>query len=174
MLILATEGGRLSTESFVALYQRYHRLLLTVAEQRLGGTSEPADVTAEVFRVAWMRELEGEEITLSWLYQTLRNVIGNEYRRVARADRRVQAAGHALDDKNTNPNDDDAHLIRAAIKGLSEPDREVIYMTYWEDLSSIEIAAILGCSAAAVRQRLARARKRLEAALSELNPTKDV
>ena len=45
---------------------------------------------------------------------------------------------------------------------LPEDDRELIYMAYWEDLKRNEMAAILGCSATAVRLRLMRAKRRLK------------
>lgn len=38
-------------------------------------------------------------------------------------------------------------------------------MVYWEDLTNAETAGVLGCSVAAVRLRLFRARERLRAQL---------
>ncbi|MFP3608455.1 RNA polymerase sigma factor, partial [Paraburkholderia sp. SIMBA_053] len=50
--------------------------------------------------------------------------------------------------------------VRRALRRLPEADRELLYMAYWEELSRVEIAAILGISAIAVRIRLMRARER--------------
>lgn len=161
----------MSTDSFAALYARYYRLILTVAEQRMSGISEAQDVVSEVFRIAWSRDMQGEEVTLPWLYQTLRNIIGNEYRRAARAEAFTQGAGPVLVEDILDPADDDALTIRRALRTLDEGDRELIYMAYWEDLTREEIAEILGCRVGAVRQRLRRARKRLEDALQHLAPS---
>jgi RNA polymerase sigma factor (sigma-70 family) len=44
---------------------------------------------------------------------------------------------------------------------LSERERAVIYLTYWEDQVVAEVAATLGISDGAVRRYLARARRKL-------------
>ena len=155
-------------DGFVAFYDRHYRLVLTVAQQRLGGLSDAEDVTAEVFRIAWAHYQESGEITLPWVYQALRNVIGSEYRRRSRAP-------IMLDDlreldwivaEHGAPHD--GITMRRELAGLEEADREVLFMTYWEDLSTKEVAEILGCSTSAVRVRLFRARRRLAARLSNV------
>lgn len=152
--------------SFVAFYQRYYRLILTVAQQRLEGHGGAEDVTAEVFRIAWAHDQGGGELTLSWLYQTLRNVIGNEYRRMSKApDLGGLGPEYAAAPVPSSPSPDDEIDIRALMMELSLDDREVLFMAYWEDLTRAEIAEILGCSEVAVRVRLLRARGRLAAML---------
>lgn len=48
-----------------------------------------------------------------------------------------------------------------ALAELPEPDREVLTLMAWQGLSPREAARVLGCTAATVRVRLHRARKRL-------------
>ena len=55
----------------------------------------------------------------------------------------------------------DGRDVRAAMKRLRESDRELLFMTYWEDLSGAEIAEILGIRVTAVWVRLNRARETL-------------
>ena len=156
-----------SLESFTEFYRCYHRLVLTVAHQRLGSFLDAEDLTAEVFRIAWREHRAGRELTLPWLYRVLRNCIGNEYRRRRRFDALVERLGTADQPPNQVPEaDDDVADLRRQIQALPEGDRELIYMAYWEDLTRAEIAAILGCTAATVRVRLLRARRRLHAALA--------
>ncbi|GGH33754.1 RNA polymerase sigma factor [Microbacterium album] len=148
-------------ETFTRFYRRYYRLMLTVAEQRVGGFSDAEDIVAEAFRISWVRYHDGEELTLPWLYQVLRNVIGNEYRRVNRADQFAAATapltlGHIL-----GPETADAAEVREVIRSLPLEDRELLYMAYWEDLSGDEIAAILGVRPGTVRVRLLRARRKV-------------
>jgi len=149
-------------ESFHVFYSRYHSLLLGVAQQRLVGMSSAEDVVAEAFAIAWSHYREGGELTLPWLYQVLRNLIGNEYQRAVRADKLVERVGASLGTNIVEFATDDAIGLRSAIKELPEDDRELIYMAYWEDLKRNEMAAILGCSATAVRLRLMRAKRRLK------------
>jgi RNA polymerase sigma-70 factor (ECF subfamily) len=48
-----------------------------------------------------------------------------------------------------------------ALAGLSEADRELLMLSAWDDLGPSQIARVLGCSPAAARVRLHRARRRL-------------
>jgi RNA polymerase sigma-70 factor (ECF subfamily) len=151
--------------SFTGFYLSYYQLLLTVAHQRLGSLTDAEDATAEVFRVAWQAHVKGTDLSLAWAYQTLRNVVGNEYRRRSRADALAERVG-IIDSVPDQPGPlEDAIVVRQRMEELSSSDRELIRMAYWEDLSRDEIAEILGCSAVTVRVRLLRARNRLDALL---------
>lgn len=158
----------MSFETFTGFYSRYYRLILTVAEQRLGGVSDAEDITAEVFRIAWTHHDNGNALTLAWVYQVLRNVIGNEYRRRARADQLVDQIGSVLwlNSALESGTDDAAHLRRTLLD-MAEEDRELLYMAFWEDLTRTEIVGILGISPGAARVRLTRAKRRLKACLDE-------
>lgn len=50
---------------------------------------------------------------------------------------------------------------------LPKKYRAVLHLFYWEDLPTAEIAAVVGCSPSAVRQRLARGRNMLKDLLNE-------
>jgi DNA-directed RNA polymerase specialized sigma24 family protein len=51
---------------------------------------------------------------------------------------------------------------------VSAGDREVLLMTAWDGLSSREAATALGCSRAAAKVRLFRAKRRLRSELDKL------
>jgi RNA polymerase sigma-70 factor (ECF subfamily) len=57
--------------------------------------------------------------------------------------------------------------VRRALAQLSPRDREVLVLRYLEQLSTQEVAAVLGISEGAVKTRHARALLRLQAALGE-------
>ena len=163
----------MDVESFAAFYRQHYRLILTVAEQRLRGHTDAEDITAEVFRIAWKHAFEGNELSLPWVYQVLRNVIGNEYRRVGRAAQFLEDAGPLLVANLVESSSEDAIEVRAAMRQLSVDDREVLYMAYWEDLSGQEIAAILDCTSVTVRVRLMRARRKLKSILDRVDVGKE-
>ncbi|WP_165397373.1 RNA polymerase sigma factor [Microterricola gilva] len=153
----------MAVETFSSFYKQYYRLILTVAQQRLPSFSDAEDLTAEVFRIAWKYHSDGNELNLPWLYQVLRNVVGNEYRRTTRADQFSQRFGdQMLNSFAESP--DSALEMRRLLQLLPLQERELIYMAYWEDLTGQEIAAILGCSPVTVRVRLMRARKKAQVA----------
>ncbi|MGH2849213.1 MAG: sigma factor-like helix-turn-helix DNA-binding protein [Solirubrobacteraceae bacterium] len=57
--------------------------------------------------------------------------------------------------------------VDAALRALSDREREAVLLTAWEGLTPSEGAIAAGCSAAAFRVRLHRARAHLAQALGE-------
>ena len=58
--------------------------------------------------------------------------------------------------------------VRSALAELSERDREVLVLRHLEQLSTREIATIIGISEAAVKQRHVRALDRLQRLLRDV------
>lgn len=52
--------------------------------------------------------------------------------------------------------------MREALLELRDKDRDILYLTYWEELSAAHLSAVLGCSEATAWKRLSRARKALQ------------
>jgi RNA polymerase sigma-70 factor (ECF subfamily) len=70
----------------------------------------------------------------------------------------------------TAPSADDAPLARdqqlgSALAALSKREREALLLIAWEDLEPTQAARVVGCSAAAFRVRLHRARRKVAAQL---------
>lgn len=121
------------------------------------------DVVAEVYVVAWTRLAELPVDAVPWLIGTARNVLANSWR--ARGRRRQLAAD--LAGLNALAAADPAGLavertdLLRAINRLRSDDQEVLLLAGWDGLDSAGIANVLGCSVAAARTRLSRARRRL-------------
>jgi RNA polymerase sigma-70 factor (ECF subfamily) len=120
-------------------------------------------VVEETFLIAWRRLDRVPEDALPWLYTTARNVVANEIRR----QQRDQALGQRLAGRASRPSSDVDELIAerlvvtAALRELSERDREVLRLVQWEQLTIADAAKVLACSQSAVKVRLHRARRRL-------------
>jgi RNA polymerase sigma-70 factor (ECF subfamily) len=56
-----------------------------------------------------------------------------------------------------------------ALERLSDADRELLLLVAWDGLSTEEAAAVLDCSRTALKVRLHRARRRLQAQLQLLD-----
>lgn len=138
---------------FSALYRAYYPVILSTCVRRLGNRQLAEDAAHDVFRIAW-QHYPKENLDVAWLYATARNVVGNEYRRLARSG----AALARLEPAEAAQTSTDALEVRTAMTRLREADRELLYMAYWEDLSAQEMGEILGISPAAVWVRLTRAR----------------
>lgn len=57
-------------------------------------------------------------------------------------------------------------LLAKALAGLAEPDRDVLLLIAWEQLSYDEVARALGIPVGTVRSRLHRARTKIRQALA--------
>jgi RNA polymerase sigma factor (sigma-70 family) len=123
------------------------------------------DVVAETFVVVWRRLDDGPREVLPWILGVARNVIANrrrsERRRVALL---VRIASQTSSQSNSVP-DEESPTCRA-LSQLAESDRETLMLVAWDGLSPAQAAGVVGCSPAAFRVRLHRARRRLEAQLA--------
>jgi len=96
---------------------------------------------------------------IGWLLATARNVLGNEYKgRRRRQELFERLAEEARTDDVTTAGDQRS-VVAAVLMKLRDKDRDILMLTYWEDLSGAELAAALGCSVSAAGVRLHRARR---------------
>ncbi len=157
-------------DAFKQLYCRHAEVVFAYLLRRCPSQVDAQDALAETFLVAWRRPgqvPEGEAARL-WLYGVARRVLANQ-RRGERRRRRLlerleaQRAEVVAGPDRANGSGD----VMGALSRLSEGDREILLLAAWEELSHVEIAAILGCSENASAIRLHRARARLRRAYAK-------
>jgi RNA polymerase sigma-70 factor (ECF subfamily) len=163
-------------QRFKEVYAEHYGAVYRYCYRRLS-SDDVADVTDEVFVVAWRRldEMPSGADSLPWLYRVARNLISNAHRgerRRLRLRAHVQSlpveVEHSPEDLLANR--EEGNLARRALAALRESDREVIRLAVWEELSIRQLAASLGVSENAAAVRLSRARRKLEAAYRRLEP----
>lgn len=145
---------------FEALFVAHRDDLLRYAMRRIGRQQAP-DLVADTFAVAlsrWRHSAPREP--LPWLYAVAHNLLRNERRRAAAADRRVSLDA-GLEVAAADAATEDRQLLVDAMRTLAADDREILFLAAWDGLEPRHIAVVLGCSAAAARVRLHRARRRL-------------
>jgi hypothetical protein len=71
-------------ERFSNFYRRHYWQVLAFAQRRINNHETARDLASETFRVAWTKFEQAEHLGLAFLYQTCKNLIGNEYRRQLR------------------------------------------------------------------------------------------
>ncbi|MBB6348677.1 RNA polymerase sigma factor [Nonomuraea muscovyensis] len=151
-------------DRFEALYLTHYPAIYRYALRRTESPDDIADVIAETFLVAWRRldDVPTGEATVLWLYGAARRVLANHRRGKSR---RSALASRLRDELAAGRGTPSAHpradAVHAALVTLPPAEREVLALTYWEQLTGPQIAQVLGCSSTAVRLRLHRARKRL-------------
>lgn len=155
---------------FEGLYRAHRGQVVSYLRRR--GAGDPEALAAETLLTLWRRLDDVDPPELPWLYRTAGYLLANDRR--AR-DHAAQVPGLLAADPTRSPRSGDpAALVdtgpnpalAAAFINLGEVDREVLRLVAWEDLAGADLAAALGCSRAAARVRLLRARRRLTAALS--------
>lgn len=151
--------------AFDDLYREYAARVFGYVRRRVDDPDATADVTAEVFTVAWRRLADVPDPALPWLLGVARRQLANHYRARRRRYALAQkVARHASRSTAPAPSVADEHLTHA-LRQLSPDDRELLLLIGWEELLPAEAAEVLGLAPATVRTRLHRARQRLEAAL---------
>jgi RNA polymerase sigma-70 factor (ECF subfamily) len=153
--------GQERRERFELLFASYHAQVAAYARRR-GPVEAVEDVVEETFLVAWRRLDRVPSEPLPWLYGVARRVLANR----ARSGRRAAALAQRLaqESERTVPADGALGLsddVEAALRALSEREREAVLLIAWEGLTPSQGAVAAGCTVAAFRVRLHRARSHL-------------
>jgi RNA polymerase sigma-70 factor (ECF subfamily) len=130
------------------------------------------ECTSEVFLTAWRRfgDVPPDDRALRWLYGVARKVLANEFRRQRRYRNlvaRVKSFGKPsyVDVETVVVRNEDYQAVLDALARLRPQDQELLRLAMWEELSHGDIGEMLGCTAHAIDQRIARASKRLASEL---------
>ncbi|MEU2351067.1 sigma-70 family RNA polymerase sigma factor [Modestobacter sp. NPDC049651] len=126
------------------------------------------DVVAETFVVAWRRLDEVPPFGLPWLLGVARHVSANVRRGHRRRDALTERIGAEPADDPAWPVGGADDTVTAALRRLSDTDRELLTLLAWDGLSHEEAAEALGCTRGALKVRLHRARRRFAALLGEV------
>jgi RNA polymerase sigma factor (sigma-70 family) len=119
------------------------------------------DVVAETFLVAWRRLDDAPADALPWLLAIARRQLANQRRGEHRRGA-LLARMRALEPRWTPPAS--AELDPALFEALARlpgHEREALLLTAWDGLDARAAAVVAGCSPAAFRVRLHRARRRI-------------
>ncbi|WP_433145920.1 RNA polymerase sigma factor [Actinomadura nitritigenes] len=147
---------------FTAMYDACRQRVWAYAAAR-AGRQIADEVVSETFAVAWRRLADVPDPPLPWLLGVARNVLRDGYR----AEARREACTAELARWAPRPSGDIAEdvaerlAVLRAMAAIPEGDREVLILVAWQGLSPREAARVVGCSPAALRVRLHRARRRL-------------
>jgi RNA polymerase sigma-70 factor, ECF subfamily len=153
-------------DRFDAVFRATYARVLAYGRRR-AAEATAQDVAAETYAVAWRRrhQLPADELALPWLLAIARRTLANHSRgerHRLRLRARLAAQPHV---PATVAPDAPGGVVHAGLAQLSDADRELLRLAYWDDLSPAEIAEVVGASVNAVNVRLHRARRRLRGAL---------
>lgn len=133
------------------------------------------DVVADTFRIA-LEQYDRYDASAGtermWLFGIATNLLHRHWRTEERRLRASRAAGGRaaapfdplvqVEERVDASRDVDA--LVDALDALDPGDRDVLVLTVWQELNSVEVGAVLGIPAGTVRSRLNRIRRQLHAA----------
>jgi RNA polymerase sigma-70 factor (ECF subfamily) len=149
------------SQRFESLVAEVYKPLQGYLRRRIDPDSAD-DVLADALLVMW-RRLEDipSESPLAWCYGVARGCLANKRRG---ADRHLKLVRRLANEREPALPSDDP-ILREALNGLPEGDREVLRLWAWEYLPPREIAIVLGITPNAASIRLHRATKKLKTEL---------
>ncbi len=159
--------------SFVALFDAHYPAVLAYCRRR-AASDDAVDAALASFEVLWRTMEEPPVQPLPWLYRVAAGQLANsrrsERRRLRLFDRLSRRPPLAQPTHDPAEAATEASTARAALARLRPDDREVLLLVAWEGLDTDEAAAALGLTPSTFAVRLFRARRRLEALLTESHP----
>ncbi|MFF8959589.1 RNA polymerase sigma factor [Streptomyces sp. NPDC014894] len=171
-------GGLLRGDerSFAAIYRRWGPLVHALAARSLGDSREAEDVTQQVFLAAWRGRagFRPERGPLgAWLVGIARrktvDALAARTRRgeLAAAVARTPARPHAVDSAVCPESALDRLLIADELGRLPRPQREVLCLAFYEDLTQTQIAERTGIPLGTVKSHARRGLLRLRGRIGE-------
>jgi RNA polymerase sigma-70 factor (ECF subfamily) len=119
------------------------------------------DLVEEVLLIAWRRFDDiPSDAQIPWLIGVARNVLRNAVRK----QRRISTLESHLRPASPDAAAEDYVIadlsIREALSSLSDDDREILLLHFWDGRTSLEIGVIFGITTNAAAVRLSRAQDR--------------
>ncbi len=170
-LLEAAQAG--DADAFAALVARFQGPTYGLIRRLVRRPSVAEDLAQEVFIRLWrnLGECESVETLPAWLRRVATNLVVDHWRKEDARQRKLAAlrehpiARHVVRPSSRLETAEAVDSVRAAIGALEPHLRSVLLLRASEGLSYDEIAEDLGLTVGAVRSRLFRARKELEAEL---------
>src|SRR3989344_1193925 len=161
-------------EKFEDIVQEHQRDILNFHYRLIGNRCEAEDLAQETFLKAYNKldSLKEQEKVKSWLYSIARNVTIDFFRK--NKNRSVPldsviienyARATAVDYRQDVMQSEVSQELQKCLAALSEDDRMIVKLLYYEGFSYKEICDLLNINQNTLKSRLHRARKVLLAAI---------
>jgi RNA polymerase sigma-70 factor (ECF subfamily) len=151
-------------QRFDQLYLRYVERIFAYAYRQTSSRELAQDITANTFEKALAHigsyRPQGSS-PAAWLYRIALNEVRKNYWKQHLLRPLREADASPLNVEQAVQANEQARALWAGLDGLSSADRQLLTLRFYEELSSAEVAQVLGCSTANVYLRLHRALARL-------------
>ncbi|QNA92808.1 MULTISPECIES: RNA polymerase sigma factor [unclassified Microbacterium] len=165
MNVRSEDPNPLRNEVFTRVFDAHWAAVRHHVEGVVGDDEEVTEIVSEVFFHAWARLRPARPPGRVWLLR-------EADRRLRSRTTRSSMPHGALDAVHTGVSGDEQQLGRfgrvevvRALGVLTQPQRRIIMLTYWDGLAVGEIAELLRASESRVQKTLSRAQDRLRSEL---------
>ena len=152
-----------SKQEFSKLYSESFSLVYNYLYARTFDAGLAEDVAAEAFTLAWrsFHKFDASRAKFStWVITIARNSLASHFRLV-----RDQTSVDDIPEGVFATNDEDQMAtkdqVRTLLSVLTEEERELVYLRYWQEMSPGEIGKLVDMNPSTVRTRLHRAMERM-------------
>ena len=160
--IWVSEAQAGDADAFVRLLNRHERPLLYYLRRFVPNADDALDVHQEVWLDAFrgLKSLQIPEAFRAWLYRIAHHKAARFVRNEIRQEQVTASLAEARDESSAADAEIalDAEALHKALEILPPHHREILVLHYLRDLSTHEVAAVLGCPPGTVKSRLHHAR----------------
>ncbi len=168
-LMLAFQGG--SRAAFEELFARYRKPLYGFFGRRLNSPERAEDLVQETFLavIRAVARYEPRASVRTYLYGIALNLVAAERRKLLTSS----PFGQPAPEPATDGAADSVLWVRQAMEKLDAPDREILMLREYEELSYSDISELLRIPVNTVRSRLFRSRLALKSHLESRPSTRN-
>jgi RNA polymerase sigma-70 factor, ECF subfamily len=172
---MADDGTTTEVESFVAFYAAEYRAVLTFAATLCRDLHASEDLTQDAFLAAQRRwgELRRFDRPDLWVRRVVANRSVSRWRRLVSDERRIRKLAELRQSSRDQSSARDEVDVWRLVRQLPARQAQVIALTYLEDRSLADVAAVLGIGVETVKTHLQRGRAALARAIEHEDDTED-
>jgi RNA polymerase sigma-70 factor (ECF subfamily) len=175
------EEAKKDHDKFTELYDKYFDRIYRYVFRRTSGNRNIAhDITSQTFldALGHIKQFEWQGFPFSsWLYKIAHNNVIKYYKKSARNNNVSLENAFLVSDEKQNTKDKAENSIASdqinkMMEHLDEEEREILRLKFFEGVSNVEIADILGLSVSNVGVKVFRTLKKAKSLLPSKNDLK--
>ena len=164
------EDAKQDSQKFVHLYDKYFDQIYRYVYRRVSDKVIVHDLVSQTFYDALSHlqsyEWRGYPFS-SWLYKIAHNNVLKWYREQSKAqmvglDEVAELTDHSVDHQRDVLRKEDQSEVQRVLAQLDPEEREIIRLKFFEEVSNIEIAEIMGLSANHIGVKVYRTLKKVK------------
>jgi RNA polymerase sigma-70 factor (ECF subfamily) len=177
LIVQIAQGSR---EAFEQLYRTWQTRLFRYLLRMVGDSGRAEELTNDTMIAAWKSAatFKGQSKVSTWLFAIARNKALNSLRQhqpeTVEVEEAMAVAAASGGQELAVSRDDLQAAMKGALQQLSADHREVMELTFYQELSYGEIAEIMGCPVNTVKTRMFYAKKKLQEILESRGITGEV